>query len=75
MDSRREGNGSAQEKEGSSQVDVLQRQTRPKAAPRCGVCQTELDELKAMKSEAQDDLIYFCDLQCFGEWEHARAGR
>ncbi|CAN5227194.1 hypothetical protein BH24PSE2_BH24PSE2_17620 [soil metagenome] len=65
------------ETEGSSQVDVRQKRERPARPPqvRCGVCSKELDELKAMKSETQEDVTFFCDLQCFGEWERERSDR
>lgn len=73
----RNGNGIARRIEGADQADVQQRKDRPRGAPQlnCAVCDSELEELGAMKAEAEDQVMYFCDLECFGEWEHARTGR
>ena len=73
----RNGNGIARRIEGADQADVQQRKDRPRGAPHlsCAVCNSELEELGAMKAEAEDQVMYFCDLECFGEWEHARAVR
>ncbi|MBA3564162.1 MAG: hypothetical protein H0W33_09185 [Gammaproteobacteria bacterium] len=77
MDGRRQGADTAPDEKGSSQVDVRQKQGRPAETPKvsCGVCNRELDELEAMKSEAQDEVTFFCDLECFGKGEHARSSR
>ncbi|HUO82193.1 MAG TPA: hypothetical protein VM616_04975 [Gammaproteobacteria bacterium] len=73
----RNGKEAARQTEGAVPPDVRQRKERPNGAPQlnCAVCNNELEELGAMKAEAEDQVMYFCDLQCFGEWEHARAGR
>jgi len=73
----RKGNGIARRTEGADQADVQQRKDRPRGTPHlsCAVCASELEELGAMKAEAKDEVIYFCDLECFGDWEQARAGR
>lgn len=69
--------GIASRQTGAAQVDVRQKLERAGTAPHlsCAVCRSELEELSAMKAEADDEVVYFCDLHCFGEWEHARAGR